>query len=80
MTSYTLMDIEQLARTHLTPEERGILAEHLAPDQYDRSGALSEDDPDFLDEVERRAAEVLAGTAKTYPLDAVIAELRASNS
>jgi putative addiction module component (TIGR02574 family) len=58
----------------LTPEERGHLAEELL-DSVDSEDSLEWDD-DYAAEIQRRVAEIRAGTAKMVSADDAIAAAR----
>ena len=58
----------------LTPEQRGSLAEELLDSVESDEGV--EWDEEYAAEIQRRVAEVRAGTAKTVPADEAIAAAR----
>jgi putative addiction module component (TIGR02574 family) len=58
----------------LNPEERGHLAEELL-DSVESDEGIQWDD-EYAAEIERRVAEVRAGTAKTIDSDEAIANVR----
>jgi hypothetical protein len=61
-------------------DDLALVIEHGLIDDVDHSpppGVLCEDDPDFIAELERRAADVRSGKMATRPLDDVLADLRA---
>jgi putative addiction module component (TIGR02574 family) len=70
--SRTFEDVRNLALA-LTPEER----EHLAEDLFDsvESEGIEWDD-EYAAEIQRRVAEIRAGTAKTVSSDEAIADVR----
>ena len=58
----------------LTPEQRGSLAEELLDSVESDEGV--EWDEEYAAEIQRRVAEVRAGTAKMVPADEAIAAAR----
>lgn len=66
-------EVQQLAH-ELTPEERMMLVNDLLAELEPHT--LAEDDPGFEAEIERRVAEIKAGTAETCSLEDLEADFR----